>query len=533
MDKRSMLWGKQLRYELTEKTLSSGKVILTFPGLPENLYEAVSANAEKNPDKIALKDSFGRVFSYGALAKTAGQFASALKYEFGVRRGSHVALMMYSSAEFAVAFLALAKLGATAVMLPTKYRKKEICALTDRADVDQIICDTDYEDYFEKYKKKGIRVLKYHSSENGFGFDGLIKNGFPDTACEGRAEDISVMMFTSGTTSFSKGVMIANYSYMHAVAAYQKIFAVTERDSAVIPVPIYMITGLAALFGLMLFSGGTVYLQQFFHAEKVLQCVRDNQVTFMHAAPTVYMMLLEKREEFPELPSLRCLACGGSQVRTQMIKRIHEWLPSCEFRTVYGMTETSSPATILPEDAVKSPHMESDGIPIPGTEVRIVRDDGTEAEPGEYGEILLKGTNLLTCYYKLDTPLYRDGWLRTGDVGYLTEDGYCYVVDRIKDMINRGGEKIVSSDVEKELLEMDGMEEAAVIALPHPVYGEAPAAVVKLNKDGKWDEKKVKQYLKGRMAGYKIPEHIMFVDQIPLTPNGKYDKKNMKRLFEM
>jgi len=211
---------------------------------------------------------------------------------------------------------------------------------------------------------------------------------------------------------------------------------------------------------------------------------------------------------------------------------MHEWLPDAAFRTVYGMTETSSPATILPEDAWISPDAESNGIPIPGMKIRIADEEGREVPYGERGEIQMKGTNLLRSYYKIGTPFSTDGWFHTGDVGYFSRRGCLYVVDRIKDMINRGGEKIVSSDVEYDLLELEGIEEAAVVGIPHPVYGEAPAAVIRMRQGAEADAEAIRSELKERLAGYKIPVQYRFVESIPLTPNGKYDKKNMKKLFE-
>lgn len=529
----SELWKNRISVELTEKHLSSGKVITTYPGLPENLYEAVAKHAEMTPDKLAVEDSFGHRFTYGELKRTVDRFASALKYRYGVRKGDHAALMMYSCTEFSVAFLALVKLGAIAVMLPTKYRKKEICALVGKSDLRYVICDTDYSSYFEDYRQTNIVFLEYHSGTGCFGLDAFLKADDPEAKMKGTYEDISVMMFTSGTTSLSKGVLITNYGYLHAVATYQKVFRITERDSTVIPVPIYMITGLSALFGLLMYSGGTVYFQQFFKAEDVLACIQEKQVTFIHAAPTVYQLLTEQAETFPELPSLKCLACGGSRITKQLIEKIHGWLPNCQFRTVYGMTETASPATILPENAMDSPAFESNGIPIPGMKIKIVDECGNEVPAGQRGEILMNGPNLLAGYYRIDTPAYKDGWLHTGDVGYLTEDGYCYVVDRIKDMINRGGEKIISSDVEKELLQIEGIEDAAVVGIPHEVYGEAPAAVVRLKSGSTWTEDEIRACMKKRMASYKVPVKILILDGIPLTPNGKVDKKQIKKLFEM
>jgi long-chain acyl-CoA synthetase len=524
------LWKKRAAFELVEEKLPSGRVVETFPGLPESLYEAVAGHAERIPEKLAAADDFGHGFTYKGLKEAADRFGAVLKYRFGVKKGDHAALMMYSSMEFVVALLALNKLGAVAVMLPTKYRKKEICALSDRADLKLVICDTDYSSYFEAYRDQ-LLLLEYHSSKESFAFTKMWDGDHWEGAAEGGREDVSVMMFTSGTTSLSKAVMLTNYAYLHAVAVYQKLFAVTEKDSTVIPVPIYMITGLSALLGLLLFSGGTVYLQQFFHAKEVLRCIQDKKVTLIHAAPTVYSLLLAEKEEGWKLGSLRLLACGGGRTSKQMEEKIHEWLPNASFRTVYGMTETASPAAILPENAALSTEPESNGLPIPGIVFKIVDEEGREVSCGQRGEILMRGTNLLQEYYKMDTSAFQDGWLRTGDVGYMTEDGYCYVADRIKDMINRGGEKIVSSDVEKELLEAEGVEEAVVVGIPHPVYGEVPAALIKPVAGCRMEEEELKDFLKTRMAGYKVPVKILAIDKIPLTANGKYDKKYIKTLF--
>lgn len=527
----SELWSRRMTLELETRTLSSGNVVETYRSLPESLYAAAARNAAAAPEKLAVSDDLGRSFSYRALLHAADQTAYALKCRFGVKKGSHAALMIHASTEFAVVFLALVKLGAVAVMLPTKYRKQEIRALAERADLDFVICDTDYEDYFAAERERGLPVIMYHAQKETFGLAAFLQENGSDEPPQGGAEDVSVMMFTSGTTSQSKGVLLTNLALMHAAATYQKLFSITAKDSTVLPVPIYMITGLSALFGTLLLAGGSVHLQKLFCAREVLRCIEEKQVTFLHAAPTVYALLLAEKERFPKLESLRCAACGGGWSSRQLEQAMHEWIPGCEFRTVYGMTETASPATVLPEDAAKSPHAQSNGTPIPGLCMKICGPDGEELGCGQTGEILMRGANLLSGYYRLETPLYRNGWLHTGDLGYMTEDGYCYVVDRVKDMINRGGEKIVSSDVEKALLDIKGVEEAAVVGIPHEIYGEAPAALVKCAPDTIWDKEGLCTALKSRIAGYKIPVQIWFTEKIPLTPNGKYDKKAIRNLF--
>ena len=279
-------------------------------------------------------------------------------------------------------------------------------------------------------------------------------------------------MFTSGTTSQSKGVIIKNYSIMHAIVSYQRIFQITDRDTTLIPIPIYLVTGLVALLGLTLYAGGTVYLHKFFDAKR-------------------------EKDSFPSLPSLRLLACGSSNMSKEKLTEIHRWLPCAVFHTVYGLTETCSPATIFPGDASTSSYIGSSGLPIPGTCFCILDDSGSQMQTGQVGEIAVRGTVLLDRYYQKGTgELDEDGWLRTGDLGYFNGEGYLFIVDRKKDMINRGGEKIWSFDVENELYRLDGIDEAAVVGIPHDIYGEVPVAAVKLSPESILTDQQIQDLLK-------------------------------------
>ncbi len=525
------LWKDRVPVKMVTKTLKSGRVIETYPDLPENMYESLSDSAKRHPEKDALIDDLGRKFTYSELERKVDQFASCLKHRFGVQKGDHVAIMAYSTNEYVVMFLAVIKLGAVAVILPSKFKEQEIHSLVERADVKYIFCDKQFEAWFESYRDKGITLTSYQPTSTAFAFDALTKENAPEEAGEGTYEDVSVMMFTSGTTSLSKGVLLTNYNFMHAAAVYRSTFQVTDQDSTVISVPIYTITGLSAVLGTFLYAGGTIYLQRIFHADQVLKCIRDHELTYIHAAPTICNFLLEEREHFPDLPTLRYIVCGGSRMKKEKIRKLHDWLPNCEFHNVYGMTETTSPGTIFPENPVDSKEIESTGIPIPGLVYKVVDEEQRELPAGQTGEIMVSGACIMEGYYKLDTPSYQNGWLNTGDVGYFTEDGYCYILNRKKDMINRGGEKLTSSDVEDQLYQMDGIEDAVVVGIPDETYGEIPAALIKLEKGAQWDEKGIQEYLRNKIAKYKIPGKIRFVDSIPMTPNGKIDKKLIRSTY--
>ena len=525
------LWKDRISVSLIRRKLRDGREIETFPGLTESLYGAVADSAQKYPEKPAIEDDLGRKLSYRELLAEVDRFAACLKHRFGLKRNDHAALMVYGCAEFCIAFLALQKLGVVAVMLPTKYRKPEIRALAEQSDLKCIICDADFADWFEPELKQGVSQIICDPGTEEISFHKLERSEDPIEEAEGLYEDLAVMMFTSGTTSQSKSVMLTNYNFLHAAGVYSACFHLTENDKTVIPVPTYMITGLSGLLGTFLYIGGTVYLYRFFNAERVLSCVKEHEITFMHAAPTVYNLLLSERDKFPELPSLRCLACGGSRTPEEKIRQFHDWLPDCTFHTVYGMTETTSPGTILPEAAYGSRNCLSNGIPVPGLCYKVLDEEGQELPQGEIGELAVSGSNITVGYYKLDTPLYQNGWLRTGDIGYFNEEGYCYVLDRKKDMINRGGEKVVSMDVENELLKIRGVADAAVVGIPDPVYGDTPVALIRKTSESGITEEIIRSELYGRIAKYKIPSRFLFTDQIPLTPNGKVDKKYIRTLF--
>lgn len=404
------LWGSRISFELVARTLADGRVIETFPDLPEHIYGALVDSARNYPDKYALVDDLGRRFTYAGLLEKTDQFAACLKRRFGVRKGDHVALLAFSTSEYVVALLALVKLGAVVVILPTKFKEQEIRSLAAQADLDCVICDRKYASWFETDCWDGRTVISYQPDSESFAFDAFTAETpvFPENA-EGGYEDVSVMMFTSGTTSLSKGVLLTNYNFMHAAAVYRIIFHVTAEDSTVVCVPIYTITGLSAVLGTFLCAGGTIYLQRRFRASQVLRCIRDYKLTYLHAAPTVCNFLLDEKENFPALPSLRYIVCGGSRMKKEKIIKLHDWLPDCEFHNVYGMTETTSPGTIFPGNPVNSKDIESTGIPVPGLIYKVVDEDKKELLPGQVGEIMVSGACIMAGYYKINMPLYQNG----------------------------------------------------------------------------------------------------------------------------
>ncbi|MCC2820325.1 acyl--CoA ligase [Lachnoclostridium pacaense] len=509
----------------------AGRELSVFCGAPVSPYFMLVKTAERLGEKTAIVDNWNRNYSFSELLLKVDQFSSYL-HSTGIARETHVGLLLYNCVEFAIAFLALNKLGAVTVPLPGKYQKPEIRSLVEKGDVAALICDEQYRDWFNSCI--GMRIILCENRAQGYGFSNLPIPSVSETY-EYRNDienDTALILFTSGTTSQSKGVLLKNYNIIHSIEAYRRIFHITDRDRTLLATPMYHVTGIIALLGLFIYTGGTLWLMSKVEPRQMLQCILDNQLTFIHASPTVFHLLLEHRDEFHTLPSLQKFACGSSNMPVSSIKKIKSWLPQVEFHTIYGMTEVSSPATIFPTGAASSPYSDSSGVPIPGLNIKIIDDDGREVENGELGEITMYGANVLEAYYNIKcSSLSEDGWLRSGDIGYLNDQGYLWVMDRKKDMINRGGEKICTIDVENAICSIPGVSEAIVAGIPDEKYSEIPVAAVKFEKGCSLTEEEIRTHLSTQIAKYMIPARYVFLPEIPRTANGKPDKKSVKKLF--
>lgn len=526
----NVFWSGTILENLQPAFLSSDNCML-YADAPPTLFTSLHETQKKYPKNHCIVDDSGISYTYTHFFKLVEDFAKVLFYTYNVRSGSQVGLLLHNSIEFCVSFYAINRLNAVVVPLSTKYKKTEIFSLIEKVDLKGIIYEKEYSEWFEKGCSLSLQFsisidsdLLDHSLPPG-----LSNTLLPDITAS--PEDTAITMFTSGTTSQSKGVLLTNYNTMHSVWVYKKIFNITDSDRTLIPVPIYHITGLLALLGLFIASGGCIYLHKAFNARRVLEDIEHKQITFLHAAPTVYSRLLEHKCEYINLPSLRLMACGSSNMPTPKISELKTWIPNAQFRTVYGLTETSSPATIFPEDAAASPFIGSSGCPIPGTFFKICNDEGLSFPANKVGSILIKGSVVSPGYLTDRMIITENGWLDTGDIGYFNEHGYLYIVDRKKDMINRGGEKIYSIDVEDTLYTIPGILEAAVVGISDDTYGELAAAMVTLDKGSLLTEEEIREVLKSKLAKFQIPVKFFITDRIPLTPNSKVDKKRIRQLL--
>lgn len=535
------LWSDKITSDIAEVSVY-GRTVRTYVPGPANLYETLRDTAQKYGDKTAIYAEDSNRYTFAQIHRLVLDLAWYLHSEYGVSKGSRVGLLLENGIDFITAFYAINRLGGVVVPLPGKFRRVEIEALVERADLSLVICQEIQAQWFP-----GLAVITTASKTCAYGLplgktapkDNITEAGQSQnhSAEESLAnleqpglEDDAILLFTSGTTSLSKGVILTNMNAVHAIRSYQRVLGLSDKDSTIIAVPIYHVTGMIAIIGLFIYLGGGIHVQKRMSGRPFVREIYASDVTFIHASPTVFALMLEQQEYFPQLPSVRMMACGAAHMPVSRIKALHEWMPNMEFRTVYGLTESCSPGFVFPVDAATSPYLGSSGMPIPGLDVKICQD-GQEMPVGQTGEILLHGANIARRYDKITGAISQDGWLSTGDIGRINEAGYVYILDRKKDLINRGGEKIWCIDVEEELRRLPEIADAALVGVPDSTYGEVGAALLVLQPGATFDAASVRERLNTRLARYQIPVYYKVVPRIPLTAGGKVDKKSIRDLF--
>jgi fatty-acyl-CoA synthase/long-chain acyl-CoA synthetase len=534
MIKGSSFWDNKVCQDLV--TVSVDGEDLSYFTNEQTPYQSLRATAIRQPHDVGLIDTNGSEFTFGRLLECTDRFAAYLLTV--VQPGARIALVLNTSVDFAVAYFAASRVSCVVVAISVKARPEELRQKLTASHPQLLIIEDDVEcgtalDGFDG------KVLKVSSGEGGAlaeYSDSLGKAAFERAS--GQLTTISVdmdadalVMFTSGTTAASKQVVLKNRAIAHAAEAYIRVLGLSSSDSTVLSVPIFYVTGLVAVLTVFVKVGGLVVLHKRFHAYETLAEIKRRNLSFFHASPTVFAKLLEKKNEFSELPSLRMVCCGAAHMPETRIAALHKWLPRLDFRTVYGLTETSSPAFVMPQGAESSPYKGSSGLLIPGLDAKICDFAGQEVAPGNTGDIWLRGTNVLDRYEGTDgTAGPHVEWLDTGDVGYLNTCGYLFVVGRSKEMINRGGEKVWCCDVEENLRKCTGVQDVAVAGIADELYGEVPVAAIVPCGVG-FDLGQVKEELKKYLQRFQMPVQYRVIEEIPTNANAKVDRKAVARLF--
>ena len=356
-------------------------------------------------------------------------------------------------------------------------------------------------------------------------------NGAPPDRAPVRGDDIHRLMYTSGTTGRPKGVMITNANLAWKNYAHITEFGLTVSDLGLACGPLYHVGVLDLTTTSLIAVGATTIIHRVFDAALVADEIERSHVNTLWMAPAMVRAVLDLPGiEDRDLSSVRLLIGGGEKMPLPFIDRLQRAFPSAWFADAYGLTETVSGDTFLDRGAIRS-KAGSVGRPCQYLELDIWDESGASVPPGDRGEVVLRGAKVFKGYWRdpdATHAAFEGGWFHTGDIGLRDNDGYLYIVDRLKDMIVSGGENIASSEVERVLYEHESVVEAAVVGRPDARWGEVPVAYVVLSSAGTATADDLIDHCRQQLARFKVPKAVVFIDALPRNPSGKVLKRELR-----
>jgi acyl-CoA synthetase (AMP-forming)/AMP-acid ligase II len=347
-----------------------------------------------------------------------------------------------------------------------------------------------------------------------------------DRATDLCEEDVAVLLYTSGTTGRPKGAQLTHLGIIHSALTFARCHGLTESDRGLVAVPLSHVTGLVGVaLSTMIVGGCVVLMRQAYKTPDFLTLASREKITYSILVPTIYTLCVMSPElSAYDLSSWRIGCFGGAPMPVATIEMLAEKLPHLQLLNAYGATETTSPATIMPRTQWRD-HFDSVGISVPCGEIKIVDDDGHEVPMGMAGELWIAGPMVVPGYWQRPNASkseFVNGFWRSGDIGSIDADGFVRVFDRKKDMINRGGFKVFSAEVENVITSLDGVLECAVIGRDDPVLGQRVYAIVVVPEESSLTDDHVREFCAGQLADYKVPETVSLQHvPLPRNANGK------------
>ncbi|MDH6454189.1 MULTISPECIES: o-succinylbenzoate--CoA ligase [unclassified Streptomyces] len=494
----------------------------------EGLGSWSARRARKTPHRTALIHGDTTV-TYAELHTRVTRLAHALRAR-GIRRGDRVAYLGPNHPSYLETLFAAGTLGAVFVPLNTRLAGPEIAYQLSDSGARALVYGPAHAGLVAGLP--GSTDVRTYV-EVGAEYEGLLTESPTDPVDEPvTPDDTCIIMYTSGTTGRPKGAMLT-----HGNLTWNAINVLVDTDliadeRALVSAPLFHTAGLNMLTLPVLLKGGTCVLVEAFDPDATFDLIEQHRITFMFGVPTMFEQVARHpRWAGADLSSLRILTCGGSPVSTPLIAAYQE--RGLTFLQGYGMTE-ASPGTLFLDAEHAIGKAGSAGVPHFFSDVRVVRPDLTPVDIDETGEVVLRGPHVMPGYWGLPEETaasFADGWFRSGDAARVDEDGYVFIVDRIKDMIISGGENIYPAEIEDLLLGHPDIAECAVIGVPDDKWGEVPRAVVVPREGHTPDPDEVLASLSGRLAKYKIPKSVVIADELPRTASGKLLKSRVRKRY--
>ncbi|MHB8918330.1 MAG: long-chain-fatty-acid--CoA ligase [Desulfocucumaceae bacterium] len=504
-----------------------------------DLGGVLALNSRRHPEKDALVYE-GKRYSYRQFNAEANRMAHVL-LGMGVKKGDKVALMMQNSDRYCIAFFGIMKAGGVAVPMNFRLASPEAQYVADHSESTVMIFDPEYRPLVQEIRGSLPLVRYYIQAAEQVAGDGILEwdsvvAGKPETDPDVKVEewDDCEILYTSGTTGRPKGALFDHHRIIH-VGFNSCVFMGINSNSRLLHVaPLFHSAQLNLFLVSGTYVGATMVVLKTFIPQKVLQILQDEKISFFFGVPTMYNFILQMPNlDSYDLSSVRKWGYGAAPMAPELVRQAMQKLRNENFFNLCGLTEAGPGGILLePEDQLRKAG--AGGKAIVNTEARVVDNDGKDVMVGQVGEFVLRGETIMKCYYRnpeATAETIKDGWLHTGDLATIDEEGYITLVDRKKDMIITGGENVYSTEVEQVLYEYPGVLEAAVIGTPNPVWGETVTAIVCPKPGVTISPEEIRAFCMTKLADYKVPRLFRFSELLPRNASGKVLKIKLRDQF--
>jgi fatty-acyl-CoA synthase len=500
-----------------------------------NWFAVLAHHADRTPDK-AITVFEGETITYGEMAERAVALAGGLA-ERGVGRGEVVALLSYNCPEFLETIFAANFLGAIAMPINWRLAAPEVRYILEHSQASALVCDGPLVELADAatggMESSLLRacVSRQEPADGWTTLDDLRSTTNKAARVPMAADDVHRLMYTSGTTGRPKGVMIT-----HANLAWKNLghiieFGFTGADLGLACGPLYHVGALDLTTTSLIAAGATTIIHRAFDAAAAVDELERSRVSTVWLAPAMVNAIMALPDIGQrDLSSVRVVINGGEKMPIPLIERLQRTFPSAWFADAYGLTETVSGDTFLDRESMVR-KLGSVGRPCLYVEIDIWDEQRRSLPAGEPGEIVIRGPKVFKGYWRdaaATAAAFAGGWFHTGDIGVRDDDGYLFIVDRLKDMIVSGGENIASSEIERVLYEHDAVLEVAVVGRPDDRWGEVPVAFVVLRQDAGATADVLLDHCRGQLARFKVPKAVTFLDALPRNPSGKVLKRELR-----
>ena len=508
----------------------------------KTLGDIARTHAAVRPNATAMKFE-GRTTTYAAFDAHTNQVANAL-IAAGLGKGGRIGYLAKNTDVYFELLIGAAKMGAVTLPIGWRLAAAEVAYLLDNGEVEILFVGAEFGDLARQavdLSEREVRVIALETaSPDGFAVwrDAQSAN---DPGVETGPSDTALQLYTSGTTGRPKGVMLTNGNllemWIRAGQAGIDCYTWTDDDVSLVAMPLAHIGGTGwAVVGLL--NGATLVILREFDPPTVLGLIEPERITKLFMVPAALNFMIQMPgSRNVDFGRLKMIFYGASPIPLDLLRQCMDVF-GCGFCQQYGMTEVCGTVVYLPpgdHDPNGNRRMKSAGLPMPGIELKIIDENGNTLPPETVGEVATRSTSNMAGYWKNEAAtretINADGWLRTGDAGYLDEDGYLYIHDRVKDMIISGAENIYPAEVEGAIFGHPAVADVAVIGVPDDKWGEAVKAMVVLKPGADASAADIIQFARSRIAAFKVPKSLDFVDVLPRNPSGKVLKRALREPF--